>query len=163
MIREALDRNRGRPFETWCSVMDSRHPAIQPLFPVARAMLSATFILSAVRHLSHWSAALDEMGTLGMPRSSFLLTGSIALRLIGGIAMLLGFYGRAGAALLVAFVLPAAVLGHGFWAVPPERQAHETIEFLNNLSMAGGALLVVLNGAGPWSIDAMKRHGSSSN
>jgi uncharacterized membrane protein YphA (DoxX/SURF4 family) len=96
------------------------------------------------------------MAADGVPRSSFLLIGSIGLRLIGGLAVLLGFYARTGAALLVAFVLPAAVLAHDFWTMPPGRQKHETIEFLNNLAMAGGALLIVLNGAGSVSIDSLK-------
>jgi putative oxidoreductase len=121
-------------------------------------MLSATFVISALRHLTHWSAALDEMAGDGMPRSSFLLTGSIVLRLIGGLSILLGFYARAGAALLVVFVVPAAFLAHDFWAMPAERQTHELIEFLNNLAMAAGALLVVLNGAGRWSVDAIKEN-----
>src|SRR5262245_57085417 len=128
---------------------NSQHTATEVMIPVARAMLSATFILSAVRHLSDWPAALNEMSALAMPRSSLLLTGSIVLRLVGGIGVLLGFHARTCAALLVAFVLPAAVLGHSFWGVPPAKQTHEVIEFLNNLSMAGGALLVVMDGAGP--------------
>jgi uncharacterized membrane protein YphA (DoxX/SURF4 family) len=87
-------------------------------------MLTATFVVSAVRHLTHWSAALDEMAGDGMPLSSFLLTGSIVLRLIGGLSILLGFYARAGAALLVVFVVPAALLAHNFWAMLPARQTH---------------------------------------
>lgn len=138
-----------------------QHHAVQALFPIARAMLAATFVLSAARHMSHWPAALDEMASFGMPRSSFLLTGSIALRLVGGLAVLVGFHARTGAAMLIAFVLPAAVLGHNFWAAPPARRTHESIEFLNNVSMAGGALLVVLVGAGPLSIDAARWRGSS--
>jgi putative oxidoreductase len=127
------------------------------LFLIGRAMLTATFILSAVRHLTHWSAALDEMAGDGMPRSSFLLLGSIAFRLIGGLSVLVGFRARIGATLLVLFILPAALLAHDFWAMPPERQTHEMIEFLNNLAIAGGALLVALNGAGPWSIDSIQK------
>jgi uncharacterized membrane protein YphA (DoxX/SURF4 family) len=53
------------------------------------------------------------------------------------------------------------VLAHDFWAMPTARQTHEMIEFLNNLAMAGGALMVALNGAGPLSIDAMRRDRSS--
>jgi len=132
--------------------------AIQFLFPVARATLTATFIVSAVRHLTDWSAALDEMAGYGMPRSSVLLTGSIAFRLIGGLAILFGFHARIGATLLFAFVVPAALLAHDFWAMPATRQTHETIEFLNNLAMAAGAMLIALNGAGPWSIDAIKEN-----
>src|SRR6266566_1100555 len=134
----------------------SRQAAIELLFPVARVMLSATFVISAVRHITHWSAALDEMAGDGMPRSSLLLTGSIVLRLIGGLSILFGCYARAGAALLVVFVVPAALLAHNFWAMPAARQTHELIEFLNNLAMAAGALLITLNGPGPWSIDSSK-------
>ena len=108
------------------------------LFLIARAMLTATFILSALRHITHWSAALDEMAGDGMPRSSLLLLGSIAFRLIGGLLVLVGFRARIGATLLVLFILPAAFLAHDFWALPPERQMHEMIEFLNNLAIAGG-------------------------
>jgi putative oxidoreductase len=134
----------------------SLQTAIKVLFVIARAMLAATFLISAIRHSTHCSAALDEMGADGMPRSSLLLIGSITLRLIGGLSILFGFYARAGAALLFAFLIPAAFLAHNFWAMPSERQTHESIEFLNNLAMAAGALLVALNGAGPWSIDAAK-------
>src|SRR5271154_6667407 len=95
------------------------------LFLAARAMLTATFILSALRHLTHWSAALDEMAGDGMPRSSILLLGSITFRLLGGLSVLVGFRARIGAALLVFFILPAAFLAHDFWAMPAERQTHE--------------------------------------
>ena len=123
------------------------------LFPLARAMLAATFIISAVRHLTHWSAALDEMAGDAMPRSSLLLIGSVAFRLAGGLSVLLGFRARFGAALLVMFIVPAAFLAHDFWVMPEARRTHETVEFLNNMAIAAGALLVMLNGAGPFSID----------
>ena len=125
------------------------------LYPLARVMLTATFIISAVRHATHWSAALNEMAGDGMPRSSVLMLGSIAFRLIGGLCVLLGFRARMGAGLLVVFIVSAALSAHDFWAMPPARQTHELIEFLNNMAMAGGALLIVLIGAGPCSIDAL--------
>src|ERR1700722_9638699 len=130
----------------------------QLLFPLARAMLAATFVISAVRHLTHWSAALDEMVGDAMPRSSLLLSGSVALRRAGGLSVLLGFRARSGAALLLVFVVPAAFLAHDFWMMPPARQTHETVEFLNNMAIASGALLVALHGAGPWSIDVIQKH-----
>ena len=133
-----------------------RRFAAQLLFPLARAMLTATFIISAFRHLTHWSAALDEMAGDGMPRSSVLLLGSITFRLIGGFSVLLGFRARYGAALLVVFIVPAALFAHDFWAMPAARQTHETIEFLNNIAIAAGALLVTLHGPGPLSIDSMQ-------
>jgi putative oxidoreductase len=128
--------------------MDTREPPriTTVLLPVARALLVATFVISAVRHATDWNAALDEMTYLGMPRSGPLMAGSIALRLIGGLSVLLGWRVRWGAALLLAFIAPATFLGHAFWLLPAEQQPHETIEFLNNLSMTGGVLLVLLVG-----------------
>jgi uncharacterized membrane protein YphA (DoxX/SURF4 family) len=99
----------------------------------------------------------------GMPRSSVLLLGSISLRLIGGPTVLFGFYARSGAGLLLAFVIPAALLAHEFWAMPATRQTHETIEFLNNMAIAAGALLVLLNGPGPLSIDSIVNRKSASS
>jgi putative oxidoreductase len=119
------------------------------LFPIARALLVGTFVLSAIKHLTHWGAALDEMSNLGMPRSGLLMAGSISLRLIGGLSVLTGYRARIGAALLLAFVLPATFLGHAFWAMPLEKQSHESVEFLNNLAMAGGVLFVLLAGPSP--------------
>jgi putative oxidoreductase len=135
------------------------HLTHEILFLLARAMLSATFIISAVRHLTHWSAALDEMAGDGMPRSSILLLGSVAFRLFGGLSVLLGFRARVGAGLLVAFIVPAALLAHDFWAMPSARQTHETIEFLNNMAIAAGAMLVLLNGPGPLTLDSALNHG----
>ena len=129
--------------------------AMNYLYPVARACLTATFILSAVRHLFHRNAALDEMEGFGMPRSPFLLAGSIVLRLAGGLSVLTGFHARWGAVLLLLFVVPATFFGHAFWGKPVEKRTHESIEFLNNLSMAGGLLLVLIAGSGAFSVDAI--------
>jgi putative oxidoreductase len=117
---------------------------IRIIYLVARTLLVGTFIISALKHLSHWGAALDEMASLGMPRSSILMAGSVTLRLAGGIAVLSGYQARIGACLLLAFVLPATFLGHAFWSMPPAKRPHELIEFLNNLAMAGGVMLVVV-------------------
>jgi putative oxidoreductase len=129
--------------------------AMSFLYPVARACLAATFIISALRHLFNWSAALDEMAGFGMPRSMVLLIGSIALRLAGGLSVLAGFEARWGAVLLLLFVVPATFLGHAFWAKPAGERTHEFIEFLNNLSMTGGVLLVLIAGSGAVSVDAI--------
>jgi uncharacterized membrane protein YphA (DoxX/SURF4 family) len=118
-------------------------------FAIARTLLVATFVVSAIKHLTHWTAALDEMTGLGMPRSGFLMAGSIVLRLSGGLSVLTGIRGRWGAVLLLAFVLPATFLGHAFWTMPLVQQPHERVEFLNNLSMSGGVLFVLIAGTAP--------------
>jgi putative oxidoreductase len=121
-------------------------------FLLARALLAATFIISAVRHTLHWSDALAEMKQMGLPPSPLMMTGSVALRLAGGVLVLLGIHPRLGASLLLLFLVPATFTGHAFWRMPRERRGHEQIEFLNNLCMTGGVLLLAIVGGGPLSL-----------
>jgi putative oxidoreductase len=125
------------------------------LYALARAAFSATFVVSAIRHLSDKVAALEEMADAGMPRLNILLLGSIMLRLIGGLSVLLGFHARIGGLLLIAFILPATFIVHAFWSKPPEKRLHEFTEFLNNLAITAGALFIVVSGSGEISLDAL--------
>jgi putative oxidoreductase len=125
------------------------------LYALARAMFSATFVISAIRHSCDRGAALDEMSAGGMPRSNTLLLGSIMLRLLGGLSVLLGFHARIGGLLLVVFILPATFIVHAFWEKPPEKRVHELTELLNNVAITAGALFIVVSGSGGVSLDAL--------
>jgi putative oxidoreductase len=47
---------------------------------------------------------------------------------------------------------------HNFWAVTdPMTRQMQMINFMKNLSMMGGALLISQFGAGPWSLDARRK------
>ena len=70
-----------------------------------------------------------------------------------GILLILGFYTRPLAFLFALFVLGTALLGHPFWnMVDPERSANMT-QFLKNLSIMGGMLLLAVSGPGRFSVD----------
>jgi putative oxidoreductase len=46
---------------------------------------------------------------------------------------------------------------HNFWAVTdPQMRQMQMINFMKNVSMLGGALLLTHFGAGPWSLDARR-------
>ena len=72
----------------------------------------------------------------------------------GGLSVLLGGHARAGAWLLVAFLVPVTLAMHAFWAVPdPMMRQIQMAFFMKNLAMLGGALLIAYWGAGPFSLD----------
>ena len=79
--------------------------------------------------------------------------GAVIMELLVGILLILGFYTRPLALLFALFVLGTALLGHPFWnMVEPERSANMT-QFLKNLAIVGGLLLLALTGAGRFSLD----------
>ena len=108
---------------------------------VARALFVAVFVSSAFGHLTKTEAMAGYTRSKGIPfaRPMVLLTGLMLVA--GALSVLLGIWADLGALLLVAFLLPTAVLMHGYWneTDPMGRQMEKT-QFLKDVSLAGGAL-----------------------
>lgn len=128
------------------------------LAPLGRILFSALFIMSGISHFQYtdaMTAAADGAG-VPFPRASVLVSGAVIL--VGGILVLFGFAARIGAAMIAAFLLTAALTVHDFWTyADPQESAAQMAHFLKNIAIAGGALLLVYFGPGPYSVDAAKR------
>jgi len=59
--------------------------------------------------------------------------------------------------LFVAFVLGTALLGHAFWGMQGAERAANLTQFLKNVSIAGGLLLLVVTGAGRYAVGRGRR------
>jgi putative oxidoreductase len=77
-----------------------------------------------------------------------LLPAVIATEVLGALAIILGWKTRIVAFLLAGFSLLTAIAFHNNLA-----DQTQLIMFFKNLSIAGGFLLLVANGAGPLSLD----------
>ena len=121
---------------------------------IGRVALGTIFILSGFGKLMAWSGTAAYSASKGVPQ--ILLVIATALELLGGISMVTGFKARWGALALIVFLVPVTLVFHGFWAVPADQQQAQMVEFLKNLSIAGGLLIVLGRGGGAFSIDAMR-------
>jgi putative oxidoreductase len=86
------------------------------------------------------------MASVGVP--SVLLPVVIATEVVGATAIIVGWQTRITAFLLAGYSLLTALVFHTNFA-----DQIEMIMFLKNVSIAGGLLLLVANGAGPLSLD----------
>jgi len=111
-----------------------------------RSLLSVLFLLSGVGKISAYAATAAYMSSVGVP--GVLLPVVIATEVLGAIAIVLGWQTRISALLLAGYSLLAALIFHTNFA-----DQIEMIMFLKNVSIAGGFLLLVANGAGPLSLD----------
>ena len=111
-----------------------------------RILLSAMFLLSGLGKLGGYAASAGYMASAGVPTG--LLPLVIATEVGGAIAIIVGWKTRVSAFLLAGFTLLAAFIFHNNFA-----DQIQMIMFLKNVSIAGGFLLLVANGAGPLSID----------
>lgn len=65
--------------------------------------------------------------------------------------MLLGFHPRIGAALLVAFLLPAAFIMHAYWKIQdPMQRAGDAAQFWKDIALAGASLYILADPHWPW-------------
>ncbi|MEL6909990.1 MAG: DoxX family protein [Cyanobacteria bacterium J06598_4] len=110
---------------------------------LARIFLSSIFLWSGTNKIIDPLASLAKMTAQGMPFTSVLLVGAIALEILGGLSVLLGIKPRWGAVMLVIFLVPATLIFHTDFSTELEQAM-----FLKNLAMLGGLLLLIQNGGG---------------
>jgi putative oxidoreductase len=120
---------------------------------LGRVALGTIFLFSGAGKLAAWQGTVAYAASKGVPQ--ILLVIATVLELVGGIGVVLGFKARWAAVALVVFLVPVTLVFHNFWAAPANEQQVQIVNFLKNLSIAGGALIVFARGAGAFSIDAM--------
>ena len=115
---------------------------------LARIMISAVFLSSALKKILDVDKALEFMENSGMEVApEFFLTGAIVILAAGGLSLLLGYKTRLGALLLILYLVLTSVIFHWDFGEPIQ-----VTHFLKNLAIIGGLLMVVAYGPGLWSI-----------
>lgn len=113
--------------------------------------LGAIFLVSGLGKLASWSGTVAYAGSKGVP--AILLAGAVALEVVGGLSLLAGWKTRWGTIALLAFLVPVTLVFHGFWAYQGAEVQLQTIQFLKNVSISGGLLVVLAAGPGALSVD----------
>jgi putative oxidoreductase len=120
---------------------------------VGRILFSAIFIRSGVQHFTRVAMMSPYAGAKGVPASKFMVRLTGAMIFLGGISVLLGAYVRIGAALLVVFLIPTAIVMHNYWTLTdPMARANDQAHFNKDLALAGATLLIWYFGSGPLSL-----------
>lgn len=117
-----------------------------------RVLLAVLFVLSGIGKVATPGTALAYIKSAGLPLAPLALAGSALVEIGGGAALVLGYRSRSTAALLAAFTLLTALIFHSNFA-----DQNQMIQFLKNVSIAGGLLQVVAFGGGRLSLDARAR------
>ncbi len=123
---------------------------------VSRLLLAWLFVHEGAFLVVNFGAASASMAKLGVPALALIAT--IALQLVAGIAMAIGWHARPGAAALGLFCLVTAIQFHNNLAV-----RNELLHFEKDLAIAGGLFLLAVRGTGRWSLDALRRARSAGS
>lgn len=69
---------------------------------------------------------------------------------LAGLSIVAGVFPVVSAVVVAGFLVVAGVIFHDFWAVPEDQQQTEMTQFLKNVALAGGALVIAAVGAEEW-------------
>lgn len=125
---------------------------------VGRFLLAAIFVLSGIMKLASFQETLGYMRSEGLPWAEGLLVIAALAEIIGGLAVLTGTLTRLGALGLFVYLIPVTLVFHDFWNLAGQERAMQSAQFMKNLSIMGGLLLLVAFGGGRYTVDRKELH-----
>ena len=124
---------------------------------IGRVLMSVIFITSGFGKLIGFSATEHMIESKAVPLPEFATLIAILVEIGGGLAILLGWKTRWAAAVLVVFLVVITPIFHGFWRMDGAERAANHINFMKNLTILGGFLLLYAFGPGRFSVDGALR------
>ena len=120
---------------------------------LARLLMCSLFIWDGVLQLRDPAGTAQYFTSINIPAPQIAVWVSIAVHLLGGIGLLVGFMTRWAAALLILLCL-----GTAFGVHLPAGDMENMMHFYKNLVMAGGLLYVIAFGPGAFAFDKLPRN-----
>jgi len=132
---------------------------VEALCPLAgRILLGLYFIVpGGLMKIFNYQGTADYMAEHGMFMIPFFLVLTIIIQLGAGAALIAGYKAQIAAFLLAGLTLVISLVMHDFWDVADALQrGHETQNFVKNLGIIAGLLVLSGLGAGRFSVDQRK-------
>jgi putative oxidoreductase len=111
-------------------------------YATGRAFLGALFFVSGIYKVLGFSYVAGWIASSGLPAPELLLAATIGIEVIGGLMLITGYQARLAAAVIALFLIPVTAIFHGFWSVDAADFQNQLTQFLKNLAIFGGMLLV---------------------
>jgi len=120
---------------------------------VGRILIAFIFLYEAYDSIAFFKQNKQTMTDYGITwNQDMLLYGSIFLLLLGGILILIGYRVSIGAFCLLLYWIPLTFIVYSWWNDPVAVRRINSLMFMKNMAIAGGLLMLFVNGAGRYSV-----------
>ena len=113
---------------------------------LGRILISILFFLNGIFKINNYDGTVGWMESFGMP--GILIIPAIILEIVGPVLIIIGYKTKLAAGLLSIFCITTAIIFHNDFA-----DQMQFTSFLKNIALAGGILLIFVNGAKDFSLD----------
>ena len=120
---------------------------------IGRILLAIIFIKAGWGKIPGFENTVGAIASKGIPLPQVAAAITVALELGGGILLVLGWKTRWVALAFFLWLIPTTLLFHAFWAVPPDQYVAQQNNFLKNVAIMGGMLMVFAFGPGRLALD----------
>ena len=117
---------------------------------LSRIFISLLFLINGYFKITNYDGTLEWMEGYNVP--GILLIPAIILEFAASILIIVGYKTKIAAFLLAAFCMTTALIFHTDFS-----SQIQITSFLKNIALAGGFLLIVVNGAKKYSLDNIKK------
>ena len=120
---------------------------------LGRVPLAGMFVFSGYGKIVGFAGTVGNIASKGLPMPEVLAAIAILIEVGGGLAILFGWKARWAALAFIVFLIVITPIFHNFWASAPEQLAAQKINFMKNVSIFGGMMLLFAFGPGRYSVD----------
>ena len=120
---------------------------------IGRLTLAALFLPAGLSKITGFGGTVGYIESVGLPLATVGAVVAILVEVLGGAALIAGWFTKAWALVLAVFTLVASVFFHAYWAVPADQAFMQELLFHKNIAVVGGLLILAAHGAGQWSVD----------
>ena len=120
---------------------------------IGRIFLAVIFLVSGFGKIGGFEGLVGAIASKGLPMPQVFAVATIVIEVGAGLMLVFGLKARWAAFLLAVFTAVVTFFFHNFWAVAEAQKYMEQINFMKNLAVIGGLLMVMSFGPGRLSID----------
>ena len=111
-----------------------------------RIFLATIFLFEGINKIFNYEGTIEYMESFNVPE--FLAIPTIILEILFPLLLIIGYQIKLSALVLAIFTLATALIFHTDFT-----NQMQLISFLKNFAIAGGFLILFINGAGKYSLD----------
>ena len=113
-----------------------------------RIFLSAVFLIAGVNKIFNYEGTTAYMESFGVP--GLLYIPAIILEILFPLLIVIGYQTKISALIMAIFSVSLAIIFHTDFS-----NQMQVMSFLKNFAIAGGFIIIFVNGPSRWSVDYM--------
>src|SRR5689334_8807849 len=110
---------------------------------VGRICLALLFIWSGFGKIGGFENTVGYIASKGLPMPAVAAAGTIVIELGLGLLIAIGWGTRWAALIVALWLIPTTFIFHNFWDVPAAAAQMQKINFMKNVSIFGGMLMLM--------------------